>query len=107
MKGIDFFHELLFECIKLSAVTEVFVSLPVIQCRQHLFHIGAGLVFGKALLHHVGNAYPDQVIHVAVCVSPVSKAPLAVILIERAVLIPADDRVFQRHPAALADQFPG
>ena len=59
----------------------------------------------KALLHHVRDTYANQIVHVAICVRPVGIAPLAIILIERTVPIPPEDRVFKGHSAALTDQW--
>ena len=104
VKVVYFFDQLLLKLFKLPVVAKLFISFPVIQFGQRLFQIDFGLLFGKVFIYHMPHTDVDQVIHVAVCVCPIGKAPLAIIFIKRAVLISADNRIIQRHSAALADQ---
>ena len=104
VQGVDLVDQLPLEGLKLAAVAELVIALPVIQRGQELLHIGAGLLLGEVLAHHVPDADVQQIVHAAVGIDSVGIAPFAVILVETAVVIPADDRVLQRHAAALADQ---
>ena len=88
----------------LPAVAELLIPLPVIELRKHLFHVCPCLFLREALADHMRDADVDQIVHIAVRVGTVCIAPLAVVLVKRAVLVSADDRVFKRHPAALTDQ---
>ena len=74
--------------------------------RERLFQIAAGLLLRESFRHHLADADVNQVVHIAVGKRSVGIAPPAVVLIDRAVFFPAENRVLQRHPAALADQLP-
>lgn len=50
------------------------------------------------------HAHLNQVLHIAVQMHPIGVAPFAVILIQKAVLFPADAVIRKRHTAALANQ---
>ena len=104
MEVVYFSDQLLFELLKLPVVAELLVFFPVVQFGQCLFQINAGLLFGKVFIYHMPYTDIDQVIHITVGICPVGIAPLAIIFVERTVLILTDNRIIQRHSAALADQ---
>ena len=80
---------------------------PVLQVGHDGFHMGADLFGGPLLVCHVGDAEFDQLRRAGVTEFAAVVAPLAVVLVERAVRLLAGGGVLQRHAAALADQLPG
>ena len=84
-----------------------FLLLPVLQLRQLLGQILPHLGFGPGVGGHVRCAVVDQGAQVGIGKFPVGIAPLAVVLIEAAVRLSAEDAVLQGHAAALAKQLPG
>lgn len=81
-------------------------DLPVLELRQQVLQVGADLDGRKGIVCHVGRAEIDQRIHALIRECAVRIAPLAVILVERAVRFAAHAPVFERHAAALADELP-
>lgn len=69
--------------------------------------MGANLLRREAFACHVPDAEVDELLHALVDVLPIGIAPLAVVLIQLAVGLPADEGVLQGHPAALTHQLPG
>ena len=85
----------------------VLFFFPVLQVGHDGFHMGADLFGGPLLVCHVGDAEVDQLRRAGVTEFAAVVAPLAVVLVERAVRLLAGGGVLQRHAAALADQLPG
>ena len=77
---------------------------PILQLRQQLPQIGAHLLLCVGILRHIFHAHLNQILHIAVQIHPIGVAPFAVILIQKAVLFPADAVIRKRHAAALANQ---
>ena len=89
---------------------EVFMSLSissVLQLWQLSFKIGSDLLRGPGFIRHMTFQKIQQFLKTRVNEFPVGIAPLAVLLVEGAVRLPADIDVLQGHTAALADQLPG
>lgn len=89
---------------------EVFMSLSissVLQLWQLSFKIGSNFLRGPCFIGHMTFQEVQQFLKARVDEFPVGITPLAVLLVEGAVRLPADIDVLQGHTAALADQLPG
>ena len=104
MQIVDFCDQRFLERFKLSVVGKLLVSLPVIQMRKHILHVASCLFLRESFFYHVRHTDVDQIVHVAVRVCAVCVAPFAVCFVRCAVLVLADDFVFKRHTAALAEK---
>ena len=80
---------------------------PVIQFWQLSLKIGSNLLWGPGFIGHMVLQEIQQFLKAGVDEFPVGITPLAVLLVEGAVRLPADIDVLQGHTAALADQLPG
>ena len=80
---------------------------PVIQFWQLSLEIGSDLLWGPGFIGHMAFQKIQQLFGARVNEFPIGIAPLAILLVEGAVRLPADAGVLQRHTTALADQLPG
>ena len=78
--------------------------LPVLQPRHNGFHVRADLLSGPRFARHMLHAEVDELLQAGVLERTARVAPLAVVLVERAVRLAAENGVLQRHPAALTDE---
>ena len=80
---------------------------PVVQFWQLSFKVGSDLLRGPGSIGHMTFQEVQQFLKAGVDKFPVGITPLAVLLVEGAVRLPADIDVLQGHTAALANQLPG
>ena len=76
----------------------------MLQLGQLRLKVGARLLGRPILIGHVLHQKIGQRLQILIGKLPVGIAPLAVVLVERAVRLAAEQRILQRHAAALADQ---
>ena len=79
----------------------------MVQFWQLSFKIGSNLLRRPGFIGHMTFQEIQQFLKAGVDKFPVSITPLAVLLVEGAVRLPADIGVLQGHTAALTDQLPG
>ena len=79
----------------------------MVQFWQLSFKIGSNLLWGPGFIDHMALQEIQQFLKARVDKFPVGITPLAVLIIEGAVRLPADIDVLQGHTAALANQLPG
>ena len=65
----------------------------MLQLWQHLIEIGSGLLRRELLVGHMGDEKLQELLHAAIGEFPACVAPFAVVLVEAAVQIPADDLI--------------
>lgn len=80
---------------------------PVVQFWQLSFKVGSDLLRGPGFIGHMTFQKIQQFLKARVDKFPVGITPLAVLLVEGAVRLPADIGILQGHTAALANQLPG
>jgi len=107
IQRIDLVDQILLKGFKGFCPGKVLLLLPIAQLREHIRKIRPDLLTGKLLVCHMSNADLDEIVHIVVHIFSVCIAPLAVFLVEYAVLLPADALVLQGHTAALANKLPG
>ena len=56
MKVVDFFYKLFFKLLKLPAIAEQFVFLPIIQRRKQFLHVRSRLRLRKIFFYHMSHA---------------------------------------------------
>ena len=96
-----------FEMCYLKRRHFMYQLFPVVQFWQLSLKIGSDLLWGPGFIGHMTFQEIQQFLKAGVDEFPVGITPLAVLLVEGAVRLPADIGVLQGHAAALADQLPG
>ena len=79
----------------------------MLQLRDDSFHMRPDLLRRPALTRHVRHAEIYQLLLAGIRELAAGVAPLAVVLVERAVRLLAGSGVVERHPAALTNQLSG